>query len=73
MNAFSKSDLVDRNPSLKTDFFINDDFQDRLLKLSYTKIFNFLKTIFPDLNAVSECDRCISNFKICFKKLTNKI
>ena len=68
MNAFTKSDLVDRNPSLKTDFFINDDFQDRLLKLSYTKIFNFLKTILPDLNAVSECDTCISNFKICLKK-----
>lgn len=66
MSAFSDYDLVNRNPLKKTNFSINDDFQSRLIKLSFQKIFLFLKDIIPNFKLEISSDECVRNFKKSF-------
>lgn len=68
MKAFSKYDLVNRNPATKDDFKINDEFQERLLNLSYNVIYSFLKNLFPDLKNFTNQDESINNFILSIKE-----
>ena len=67
MSAFSNYDLVDRNPTNKRNFEISEDFEERLLKLSYDRILSFLKLSLSDFKSDISQNECVSNFKKSFK------
>jgi hypothetical protein len=67
MKAFSNYDLINRDPSIKVKFKINDNFQEKLLKLSYEKIFSFLKFALPGFKTGIDRDECVHNFLSSFE------